>query len=64
MHPALKLGEDAISPESECKHLGLILDSKLIFQSHIREAILKRKRGIALLKYLSKFVSREVLHQT
>ena len=42
----------------------MILDSKLNFKSHIREAILKAQRGIALLKHLSKFVSREVLDQT
>ena len=30
----------------------------------IREAILKARRGIGLLKYLSKYVSREVLDQT
>ena len=44
--------------------MGLILDSKLNFKSHIREAILKAQRGIALLKYLFKFVFREVLDQT
>ena len=64
VHPVLKLGEDVISPKSEHKHLGLILDSKVNFKSHIREAISKAQRGIALLKHLSKFVSREVLDQT
>ena len=64
VHPVLKLGEDVISPQSEHKHLGLILDSKLNINSHIREAILKAQRGIALFKYLLKFVSREVLDQT
>ena len=32
--------------------------------SHSKEAILKTQRGIALLEYLSKFVSEEVLVQT
>ena len=41
----------------------MVLDSKLNFKSHIREAILKARRGIGLLKYLSKYVSREVLDQ-
>ena len=35
VHPVLKLGEAVISPKSEHKHLGLILDSKLNFKSHI-----------------------------
>ena len=44
--------------------LGLILDSKLNFMSHIREAVLKAQKGIALLKYLSKFVSGVGLDHT
>ena len=41
----------------------MILDHKLDFQSHIREVILKARRGIGLIKYLSKYVSGEVLDQ-
>ena len=63
IHPILKLGDEIIFTKSEHKHLGLILDSKLNFKSHIREAIVKARRGIGLLKYLSKYVSREVLDQ-
>ena len=40
---------------------GVVLDSTLNFKSHIREAILKTRRGIGLIKYFSKYVSREVL---
>ena len=64
VHPVLKLGEDVISPTSEHKRMELIVDSKLNFMSHSKEAILKTQRGIALLEYLSKFVSEEVLVQT
>ena len=49
--------------KDEHKHLGLSLDSKLDFISHIRQAILKAKRGIGMIKYLSKYVSRDVLDQ-
>ena len=41
----------------------MILDHQLDFQSHIREVILKARRGIGLIKYLSKYVSREVIDQ-
>ena len=41
----------------------MILDHKLDFKSHIREAILKARRGIGLLKYLLKYVARDVLDQ-
>ena len=47
----------------EHKHLGMILDSKLNFHSHIREAIIKARRGIRIIRFLSKYVSREVLNQ-
>ena len=63
MHPILKLGDEIISTKSEHKDLGLILDTKLNFKSHVREAIVKARRGIGLLKHLSKYVSREVLDQ-
>ena len=62
-HPVLKLGNDEIKTSLEHKHLGMTLDNKLGFQSHIREAILKARRGIGMIKYLSKYISREVLDQ-
>ena len=39
----------------------MILDSKLDFQNHIREAIFKARRGIGMIRYPSRYVSREVL---
>ena len=35
-HPHLHLGLDEVARKDEHKHLGLILDSKLDFKSHIR----------------------------
>ena len=59
----MKLGLDEVARKDEHKHLGLILDSKLYFKSHIRQAILKARRGIGMITYLSKYVSRDVLDQ-
>ena len=42
------------------KHLGVYLVTRLNFSKHIREAVIKASKGICLLKYLSKYVSREV----
>jgi hypothetical protein len=42
-HPLLMLGADEVTKKSEHKHLGMILDSKLNFQSHIKEAIVKAR---------------------
>ena len=62
-HPNLFLGDTEVERKSEHKHLGLILDSKLNFQSHIREAIMKARRGIGIIRYLSRYVSRDILDQ-
>ena len=61
-NPILQLRSDEIKARSEHKHLGMILDYKLDFKSHIREAIVEARRGIGL-KYLSKYVARDVLGQ-
>ena len=41
--------------------MSLYLDTKLSFSKHIHEAIIKANKGLSLLKYLSKYVSRNVL---
>ena len=46
----------------ERKHLGIILDSKFSFSSHIKSAISKTRKGIGLLKYLSKYLPRHTLN--
>ena len=47
----------------EHKHLGIILDSKLTFSAHIKSAISKSRKGIGLLKYLSKYLTRHTLNE-
>ena len=49
--------------KAEHRHLGMILDSKLTFLSHIKEAIVKARRGIGIIRFLSKYVARDVLYQ-
>ena len=61
-HPPLKLGDDVISHLGH-KHLGMVLDSKLDFKSHLREAIVNARHGIGMTKHLSRYVSRDVLIQ-
>ena len=43
------------------KHLGVHLDSRLNFSKHIVESIRKATKGLSLMKFLSKYVSRGVL---
>ena len=47
--------------KDEQKHVGMILDSCLNFNSHVREKIISARRGIGAIRYLSKYVSRVVL---
>ena len=49
--------------KAEHRHLGMILDSKLTFLSHIKEAIVKARRGIGIVRLLSKYVVCDVLDQ-
>ena len=62
-YPPLFLGPEVIVTKPEHKHLGVTLDSKLNFENHIREATIKARRGIGMIKHLSKYVSRHVLDQ-
>ena len=48
---------------NEHKHLGIVLDSKLSFSAHIKSAISKTRKGIGLLKYLSKYLPRHTLNE-
>ena len=41
----------------------MILGSKLSFQSHVTEAIIKARKGIGIIRFLSKYVSRDILDQ-
>ena len=60
-HPELFFNGVPVSREGHTNHLGVYLDNQLNFSKHIRESILKATKGVSLLKYLSKYVSRRVL---
>ena len=46
MHVPLQQGNVDIDRKMEHKHIGMVLDSKPNFQSHVRDVILKARRGI------------------
>ena len=48
-HPPLNLGSEEIVRKTEHKHRDMILDEKLDFKSHIREAILRARKGIGMI---------------
>ena len=52
-----------VTVKTEHEHLSTILDSELNFQSYVREAVIEARRGIGIIRYLSNYVSRDVLDQ-
>ena len=60
-HPVILFNNIPVKKVDEHKHLGIILDSKLSFSAHIKSAISKSRKGIGLLKYLSKYLPRHTL---
>ncbi len=61
-HPVIIFNNIPVKKVNEHKHLGIVLDSKLSFSSHIKSAIAKTRRGIGLLKYLSNYLPRNTLN--
>jgi hypothetical protein len=64
VHPPLMFNGIPVARKDSTKHLGVILDSKLSFRNHIFEALEKAKNGLSLMKFLTKFLTREVLELT
>ena len=62
-HPYLTFNNIPVARHDATKHIGMILDEKLTFRKHIKEAIEKAKISLGLMKYMSKYVNRKVLDQ-
>ena len=63
-HPPLYFNQAEVPVVKEHKYLGMILDSKLDFSAHVKEAIVKARRGIGMIRcYIAKYVSRDVRDQ-
>ena len=62
-HPAIYFCGTEVETVPHHKHNGLILDETLNFAEHIKEAIIKARRGIGIIRFFSKYVHRDVLDQ-
>ena len=60
-HPKIYFNDIEVKTGNDHKHLGLILDSKLSFISHINEKISKAHKGLGIIKSLSRFLSVKTL---
>ena len=63
VHPKIYFNNNEVTITCEYKHLGLILDSKLSFESHINEKIKIARKGIGIIKYLSNYLPFSPLDQ-
>ena len=59
----IRFNDIPVKKVDEHKHSGITLDSKLSFSAHIKSAISKTRKGIGLLKYLSKYLPRHILNE-
>ena len=62
-HPQLIFNGLSVVKVNDQKHLGLILDSRLSFEKHINEKIIKAKKNVGIIKHLSKFLPLKTLDQ-
>ena len=62
-HPPLYFNGSTVSKVNVHKHLGLTLDPKLSFVSHINEKNNKAKNVIGIPKYLSQYLPLKTLDQ-
>ena len=62
-HPPISFNDVPVTNVQEQKHLGVILDSKLSFTSHIKSLISKSRQGIGMLRFLSKYLPQHTLNE-
>ena len=62
VNPHLYFNNQIVRNVTDHKHLGLVLDSKLTFTKHINEKIGIARKGIGMIKFLSRYVPLNTLN--
>ena len=62
-HPLLYFNRSEVVLKHEQKHLGMILDSELNLHSHAKETVVSAWKAIGVIRFMSKYVTREMLDQ-
>ena len=60
-HSIIFFNDTPVMKVTQHEHLGLILDAKLSFSGHIQATISKSRKGIGMLRLLSKCLPRRIL---
>ena len=60
-HPLLLFSQNLVKPSSSQKHLGIVLDTKLDFNLHIKNIQSKVNKTIGLLRKLQNILPRQSL---
>ena len=62
-HPVILFNDMPVMKVDEHKHLGITLDRTLSFSAHIKAAISKTRKGIGMLRFLSRYLPRHTLNE-
>ncbi len=62
-HPVILFNNIPVMKVVEHKHLGITLDATLSFSAHIKAAISKARKGIGMLRFLSRYLPRHTLNE-
>ena len=62
-HPPFFFNDIAVMKGDEHEHLGVVLDSRLTFSSHIQSAANKARRGVGMFRFLSSYLPKHTLNQ-
>ena len=62
-HPPIFFNDVTVMKVDENKHLDVVLNSRLMFPSHIQSAINEGRRGTGMLRFLSNYLPRQTLNE-
>ena len=62
-YPEILFNNTPVMQVVEHNHLGIVLDSKLSFSSHIKASISKARKSIGILRFLSRYIPRNTLNE-
>ena len=63
VHPLIYFSNSAVVTVPHHKHIGLVLDESLTFAEHIKEAVIKARRDMGIIRLMARYVHRDVLDQ-